>query len=77
MYLFISISKGWAMGALLFTSSMKESSPHRPSLQRSILHFLSEGMDDCGFTLHTRGSMEDLERGPYNPQRQRMKISEK
>ena len=87
------------MGALLFSFSMKESSPHRPLLQGSTLHFLNEGVDggstlqflnegvdDGGSTLQflnegvedlgerTRGSMEDLERGPYNPQRQRLKI---
>ena len=40
------------MGALLITFSMKESSPHRPLLQGSTLHFRNEGVDDGGSTLH-------------------------
>ena len=51
VYLCISLSLYLrAMGALQFTFSMKESSPHRPSLQRSTLHFLNEVV---GWKLHS------------------------
>ena len=41
------------MGALLFTFSAEESSPHHPLLHGlSTLHFLNERVDDRGSTLH-------------------------